>query len=821
MCEADEFRDFRWRTHERDVFRELNKSPFIAYPIKETVNTTAHKASLLVQAALGCADMSNVPEGVRRQINMDTGLLFERMHRLVRAVVECKASDLDGVTCRVALDLARSMTARTWEGKPMQLTQVPHIGPVFMRKFVASGITTVHGLVETGASNIERILSRFPPFGKKMADELAHFPRLTLEARIAIETPRTFNPGKQPVARIDAIIGFSNTVGKPKWRGKIPSVTFMAETTKGVLAHWWRGSLKKFKEEDEHKFSLPFEVELSDVTEKIICHFACEDIVGTIVTKTLEHGLPVSAFPSKESTPQLSRTSGKSATFMMDDDIRDDDLLEITTEKRRSQSEACLVIPEDSDGESQQPVMNRDRKNHIDDQAQEPKATFLSSQDSEKENTPWQPIQLPNGKFKCNHTCADAGLKNGNGKACAHRCCREGLDVPRKPKRLSSKRKTGMDEIVVADPISISSSESMNKKAKTTIAKGKTSMKSPAREPLASATATRRDHHMMELDAFELDGDGLFDLTQVEHAHVDNLWNPHRSPLGDKRPTSKGVFHDADINFFEDLSDGEFQLDFTSPHRSRDTAKGDGCDVRNRTNLLHAELLKTKSNSTDDFSGDSVFDGVTVDESDRQPRRSHNAQVGTAGISKKRRGDCGDVPLHEVREIESTSERSSLGSPPTTAECLEELNANQFEKGSRANVACPSPNHPSMARRAGTATAKSMRIHPTTCKASSQKGPVTEMETNDSEDETYIFSNNYVPPPPRDSLGEDSVILPHESNGGHALDNVDARAVPKSAELDSSSSKNDDLSKKPQQNSEWQGFEPGFTDEFRDLVEFI
>lgn len=821
MCEADEFRDFRWRTHERDVFRELNKSPFIAYPIKETVNTTAHKASLLVQAALGCADMSNVPEGVRRQINMDTGLLFERMHRLVRAVVECKASDLDGVTCRVALDLARSMTARTWEGKPMQLTQVPHIGPVFMRKFVASGITTVYGLVETGASNIERILSRFPPFGKKMADELAHFPRLTLEARIAIETPWTFNPGKQPVARIDAIMGFSNTVGKPKWRGKIPSVTFMAETTKGVLAHWWRGSLKKFKEEDEHKFSLPFEVELSDFTEKIICHFACEDIVGTIVTKTLEHGLPVSAFPSKESTPQLSRTSGKSATPMMDDDIRDDDLLEITTGNRRSQSEACLEIPEDSDGGSQQPVMNRDRKNHIDDQAQGPKATFLSSQDSEMENTPWQPIQLPNGKFKCNHTCADAGLKNGNGKACAHRCCREGLDVPRKPKRLSSKRKTGMDEIVVADPISISSPQSMNKKAKTTIPKGKTSTKSSAREPLASATATRRDHHMTDLDAFELDDDGLFDLTQVEGTHADNLWNPHRSPLGDKRPRSKDVFHDEDINLFEDLSDGEFQLDFTSPHGSRDTAKGDGRDVRNRTNPLHVELLKPKSNSTGDFSRDSIFDVVTVDESDRQPHRSHNAQVGTVGVSKKRHGIYGDVPLHEVREIESTSEKSSLDSPPTTAGCLEKLNANQIEKGSRPNVACPSPNHPVTARRAGTAAAKSLRIPPTTCNASSQQGAVAEMETNDSEDETYIFSNKYVLPPPRDSFAEDSVNLSHVAHGEHLPHNADASAVHRPVELDSSPTKNDDLLTKSQQNPEWEGFEPGFTDDFRDLVEFI
>lgn len=820
MCEADEFRDLRWRTHERDVFRELNKSPFIAYPVKETVNTTAHKASLLLQAALGCVDVSDVPEAVRRQINMDTGLLFERMHRLVRAVVECKASDLDGVTCRVALDLARSMAARTWEGKPMQLTQVPQIGPVFMRKFVASGITTVHDLVETGASNIERILSRNPPFGKKMADEIAHFPRLTLEARIAIETPWTFNQGKQPVARIDAVVGFSNTVGKPKWRGKIPSVTFMAETTEGVLAHWWRGSLKKFKE-DEHKLSLPFEVELSSVNEKIICHFSCEDIVGTVVTKTLEHGLPVSAFPSKESTSQLSQTSGKSATSMMDDDIRDDDLLEITTNKGRNQSEADIVIPEDLDGDSQWPMTNQNGKNHVDDQVQKQKANFPSSQDSEKDNTPWQPIQLPNGKFKCNHLCADAGLKNGNGKACAHRCCREGLDVPRKPKRPTLKRKTGIDEIVVADPASNPSSQSMTKKSKTAIPKDQTSNESLAREPLTSASANRRNHPPMQLNAFELDDDGLFDLTQVEGAHFDNLQNSHPSSFGEKRPTSKNELHNDEINLFEGLSDDEFQLDFTSPHGSRDTSKGDGRDVRKRTNPRHAELLKTKSNSADNFFGDSVFDGVTVDEFNRQPHRSHSAKVDTTGVPKKRRGDYGDVPSHEDRELESSWEESSLDTPPTMAGYLDELNANHFEKRSRANVACPSTSYPGIARRAGSASAKSLRIPSTMYDASSHEGPVTETEAKESEDETYIFSDNYVLPPPRDNFGEDSVILPRVSHGEHLPHNADASAIHKPVELDPSSTKNNDLLKKSQQNSEWEGFEPGFTDEFRDLVEFI
>ena len=39
----------------------------------------------------------------------------------------------------------------------------------------------------------------------------------------------------------------------------------------------------------------------------------------------------------------------------------------------------------------------------------------------------WQPIRLPNGKWKCNHNCKDKAH-------CKHLCCREGINVPRRPK---------------------------------------------------------------------------------------------------------------------------------------------------------------------------------------------------------------------------------------------------------------------------------------------------------------------------------------------------------------------------------------------------
>lgn len=771
----------------------------------------AQKASLLLQAALGCVDLSDVPDLVRRQITLDTSLLFERMQRLVRAVIECKASDLDSVTCRVALDLARSMAARAWEGKSMQLTQVAHVGPVFMRKFVASNITTVRGLADAGASNIERILSRNPPFGKKMADELAHFPRLTLEARIATENIPTLKPGVQPIVRIDAVLGFSNLVGKPKWRGKIPSVTFMAETTEGVLAHFWRGSIKKFREEDKHRLSLQFEVELSSAVEEIICHFACEDIVGTVVTTRLLHRLPASSFPlNKGLTAKPTQTSNQRVLSLTDDGIGDNDLLEITP-RGVDHAEGRLDIMEDSDIESQRPPLGSERRNYMNEEAPNQHDDSVLAQTSENETVPWQPVQLANGKFKCNHRCADFGLKNGNGKACAHRCCREGLDAPRKPRPPNSKRKAGMEELVVAEPAPKPTSTPSNKKAKTAASKGGTSGNSASREPLISRSSNRGDLPFMDLDDFELDGDGLIDLTQVEDRHAGDVQITHRSPYGVKGLQGERGLHNEVVKLFEGLSEDSLDDDLALDIGRKSNAKGQGFDVRVRTSLAPADLVKLQSDSTDDFSGGSVFDGVAMNDCHAKQSGADSGPRNATSAAKNRLRQSGDVLSHKDSELVSSSDKASSDTLPPRVRPLGQLRMiPRVEQGSRANIRRSSSGHSGIPSQVGETPVTSPVVQPS----------LNELKSRESEDETYIFSDNYVLPPPRESFGGGSVVLSGISSGGHKSHNPDQVTVHNSSELGRSSSKNE-RQIKSQKDTEWQGFEPGFTEEFRDLVELI
>lgn len=587
ICEAEEFKDVRWKSHERDVFRELNKDQFIAYPIKDTVNTTAHKASLVVQIALGNVDLSNVPEYIRRPMVGETKAVLETMRRLVRAVVECKASDSDGATCRIALELERSMAAKSWEGRSVQLMQVPQIGPVLMRKFVAAGITTIHALAGAETSDLERIASRNPPFGKKIMDELEAFPRLTLEARITGHDPR--NPDERPVARIDANLGYSNPKGKPKWRGRIPSVTFMAETTEGDLAYWWRGSLRKFKEENGNMVSVQFEVELNDYKEEIICHLAADEIVGTIVSTKVRHDLPASAFPPKPSQQSLAASRNPvvkipAAASWLDDEIDDGDMLEMVKEDNKHQEDDFSDALDDEDLWL---VMGRDGNIERNEQAPHTVATM----DKKKRGNPradtsgdisWQPVKLPNGKYKCNHPCADAGVKR-SGRACSHKCCRDGVDNPRRPKKTISKRKAEDDQSITGMASKYMESKAPEKRVKMG-EHSRTELRASKYTPVQElpAPAFTQNNAPTDLEDFDIDSEGLIDLTRVDSASDDNVQVPFKLTLGSSGVKEKAV----------------------------DT---------------HVGLQGGQSASTKDGPGDSVVDSLFKDESDEPAELSRAA----------------------------------------------------------------------------------------------------------------------------------------------------------------------------------------------------
>ncbi|KAJ4393931.1 ATP-dependent DNA helicase MER3 [Gnomoniopsis smithogilvyi] len=493
LCEAHEFNEIRWQPNERELFRVINRDPFIMHPIETTVSTVAHKISLLIQMELGRVELPTINGFERQRLRAETGRVLDLMNRLIRTVIECKGSDSDGPACWAALELARSMAAKAWEDKPMQLLQVPQLGPALMRKLVSHNIRTVSQLASSDPSDIERIASRNPPFGRKMADSIVCFPRLTIDT---IVKDTKVGPDGNPVVHVDGKLGFKNARGK--WRGKMPIVTFLAVTTEGISSHFFRESLSAFDQNDS-SHQIHFTWNPQNFQDTLICRFACEEIVGTAVSTKLYHNLPASAFLPRTTQYQpppanVHRTVPLRASPVcrpIEDEIDDADMLVILENVVRKVESSQRDKVEVDAGEDDFVAMLNDNSNTklpsklppAPKGVQKREQDFLMKLDKQKlgkavassyagqqkpcvtakkQQPPLRrssgqgvapqahdggvvkedPVRLANGRYKCGHPCSQfGGGTTVRGVKCGHDCCRNGSKYPPKRYNSSGKRK--------------------------------------------------------------------------------------------------------------------------------------------------------------------------------------------------------------------------------------------------------------------------------------------------------------------------------------------------------------------------------------------
>lgn len=423
MSQAAEFKDLRMKPNERSSFRELNKSPFIKAPIKENISTYVHKVSLMIQVQLGGVDLPSDKEFniIRRQFLSETSMVFDRVKRLIRCVIECKAYDCDAVGTCNALELARSISAGYWENSTLQLRQIPNIGPAAVRKLVQSNVKTVAQVFSMDTAAIERALSRNPPCGRKMLDFLTDFPRLRLQANIVKKVIKAGDPVR---VQCKAYLGFANAK-VPYWLHKAPSLTFTAAVSTGILAHIWRGPIRKL----EKGFEVAFTCELEGPNDVINCQLACEEIVGTVQFVQLKPEIPASSFPPPkpgsvviEPKPKDDHTASSGGIGRQSDHAT-------TTENVQGDIQAS---PGSDYGEELilDDFMDIDNLDH--------NLELHHKERNEKDDHIPEPVQMENGKWQCNHTCRSGQTKKG--QPCRHLCCREGLEKPPKPtkKKVSS-----------------------------------------------------------------------------------------------------------------------------------------------------------------------------------------------------------------------------------------------------------------------------------------------------------------------------------------------------------------------------------------------
>ncbi|KAK2613060.1 hypothetical protein QQS21_000989 [Conoideocrella luteorostrata] len=291
-CLASEFRSFSMKASERDFFREVNDHTAIPYTIKETVTQPWHKVFLLVQVDLLQTGWPNkISASARAELYKERTQISVLLDRVLRCIVDVIGLRRDGRGVNVALDVLRSVNSGSWEGGGKELLLIDHIGPAKMDKLFKAGIKSIHQLRKLEFYHIERILSRNPPFGHQVLNQLAGFPRLLCQFEVihkqsSLETP-LHNQNAAPdvsfwVCRV--VLGYENDQ-LPLWKKINPWVTLVIEGADGRLLWFWRGSVKKLTEQQCLVLGLATKSE-----EKVGIQFACEELVGTMVHIT--HQMP-------------------------------------------------------------------------------------------------------------------------------------------------------------------------------------------------------------------------------------------------------------------------------------------------------------------------------------------------------------------------------------------------------------------------------------------------------------------------------------------------------------------------------------------------
>ena len=254
----------------------------LRYPIKVNLDLPAHKASLVIQAALGGLDVAHNTRysNQQRQYHLDTSLAMQHAKRLLRCIIDCKIEAKDSTTVRHALELARSVGAQAWDDSAQQLSQLEGIGPVAVRKLVSHDVKTLEDLELAGPQRIDMALSKNPPFGINLLQQLTAFPKLRLSLKID-GTPHRHNFQSLRI-RVGADIGFLNDKVPSVWMRSTIYVHFLAETSDGKLVHFERATARSLSFGN----GLEFDADIQP-GQTLTGYVACDELAGTLQQATI------------------------------------------------------------------------------------------------------------------------------------------------------------------------------------------------------------------------------------------------------------------------------------------------------------------------------------------------------------------------------------------------------------------------------------------------------------------------------------------------------------------------------------------------------
>ncbi|KAK5132736.1 hypothetical protein LTR08_008702 [Meristemomyces frigidus] len=426
ISQAAEFKEVRFRAGEKTPYKELNHNGSIKFPIPVNLDAPAHKISLVIQATLGAVELPTEDHKHRVEFSTAKAIIFQNAHRLIRCIVDCQLYLDDAVAIRNALMLARSLGAQVWDDSPLHMKQLDGLGLVGVRKLAVAGIKSIEDIESADSHRLEHVMSRHPPYGAQLQEKARAFPKLRISLA-AVGEP-TVKKGEHVMVKVKAEIGFLNEKVPEVFNRRPVYVCLLAETSDGNKIHFARISAKKLNKGQDVLFT----ANLASTSQSIRAYIMCDEIAGTARHAMLKPDIPAGAFPPPKTAEQINQQQATHAPNIA---------------KRRASTTRARTNADDDDEFGDAGLDDADLTlaeaggfadiDNFDDDGHavgKPKSKKQKTIHPTETFEDWEPRQLDNGKWACNHACKKK-------TECKHLCCREGLDKRPKPPKAKEPKK--------------------------------------------------------------------------------------------------------------------------------------------------------------------------------------------------------------------------------------------------------------------------------------------------------------------------------------------------------------------------------------------
>ncbi|KAF9454628.1 P-loop containing nucleoside triphosphate hydrolase protein, partial [Macrolepiota fuliginosa MF-IS2] len=415
IAAAEEFSSLRLRASEKPVYNELRTHNDIRYAVAK-VEKTSDKVFLLIQAILG-----NIPlntSEMRRgdtQPQLDALSIFKHATRLAKGKVAITKQL--GTQLMYGLEATRCLAAKAWEDRSTVLRQVEQIGEKSLKVLTEHGITTLDLLRQQPPARIEILLNRKSPFGHDVLASLGEIPKYQVKAS---QLSVTSDGGKSPVSiKLTVDCELLNPASTTKYNKKHRYNDMTAILTLTSDFDWI-----DFRRTPHHRTKALKETKsfgvgavLTKPSQSITVLVASETFAGTLTKYTIKPDVPPKEFPTPNTRP-LSTLALELEEFENDPGFWNVTFDEVNSPSTSTRDLVAVNLLTNCWGL----VMSTER-------------TTINNDCHQNLN---EGQRLPNGNYKCNHTCSDK-------TKCLHLCCREGKPRPGNEKGQTSSGKAKAD----------------------------------------------------------------------------------------------------------------------------------------------------------------------------------------------------------------------------------------------------------------------------------------------------------------------------------------------------------------------------------------